>query len=552
MKNELSSTAALILLCFNACCEGIKLFLNRDIQVVGSRITCGILLCEEKLTQMNTPSSSIFNMTVFKNQPSCSKTPEDECESRVLVASLNSKHGNISRIADATRAFGILGSGNASLRIEMFKPDDCSLDFTCEVQGLDSQGRSFLSTTTLLQQQGDNHMGYEILANSLRKFKDKVEGKIELALTGVGNKVHSLEKRMDSLENRLGDDIDAKLLAIINQVQSLESRMEDKIDEKMSAVKNDVQPLENRMEVKIDAKVSVFKKQVKSIENRIEDKIDAKLSALKNQVQSLENRIENKLDAKLSAIKKDDTHDRKEAALEKLLLRMSKPMVANLKSFIDGIMQPSTCKRGMVRPSSSYPYPHPVIYPRDGGGQGLPYFCDTFTDGGGWIVIQRRSTFNVDFYRDWATYREGFGTFGDEFWLGNERIHAFTNIGTWELRVDLKYKGKEAYALYSNFKVESEYKQYKLRIGTYSGNAGNGLYHHNGQKFSTHDRDNDAASKDNCARLKMGGWWYGNCAWADLNSKRSKKIYSHSGIIWAAFAGSDTCSFSEMKMRRVS
>ncbi|GFO42452.1 ficolin-2 [Plakobranchus ocellatus] len=506
MKNELFTTAALILICFNACCEGINLVLNRDIQVVGSRITCGILLCEEKLTQTNIPSSSIFNMTVFKNQPICPKTPEDESETRVLVASINSKDRNNSRLTDDTRAFGLLGSRNASLRIEMFKPDDCRSSFTCEVQGLDSQGRSFLSTTTLLQQQGDNHKGYEILANSLKTFKDKVEGKIESVFTGVRNQVQSLEIEMNSLEKRLEDKMDAKLSVIKNQVQYLENRMEDKIDAKVSAIKNQEQSLENRTEDKIDEKLSAFKNQVQSLENSLDDEIDEKLSVIKTQVQSLENIMENKIDAKLSAIKADDTHDRNEAALFKeLLLRMSRSMVSNLISSIVDIMQPSTCKKGMIRPSSSYPYPYPVIYPRDESGQGLPYLCDMFTDGGGWIVIQRRtSLFNVDFDRNWDYYKRGFGTLDDEFWLGNERIHAFTSKGTWELRIDLKYKGKEAYVIHRNFKLESELEQFTLRIGKNSGDK-HSLEYYNGKKFSTNDRDNDL-SKNNCARMKMGGW----------------------------------------------
>ncbi|GFO42451.1 hypothetical protein PoB_006895600 [Plakobranchus ocellatus] len=72
-------------------------------------------------------------------------------------------------------------------------------------------------------------------------------------------------------------------------------------------------------------------------------------------------------------------------------------MVANLKSSILDILQPSTCKRGMVRPLSSFPYPHPVIHPRDKAARATQ----------GWILIQRCSTlFNVDFYRDWATYKK--------------------------------------------------------------------------------------------------------------------------------------------------
>ncbi|GFO42202.1 ficolin-2 [Plakobranchus ocellatus] len=171
-----------------------------------------------------------------------------------------------------------------------------------------------------------------------------------------------------------------------------------------------------------------------------------------------------------------------------------------------------------------------------------------FTDRGGWIVIQRRSTGNVDFYRDWATYKKGFGTPDDEFWLGNERIHALTSSGTWELRVDLKYKGKEAFAQYKNFSVESESNKYRLKIGSYSGNAGDSLSYHNGQKFSTFDNDNDK-SGESCAKSELGGWWYRSCDTADLNSKWNGG--ADKGLEWNAFTGSESASFSEMKIRRV-
>ena len=51
-------------------------------------------------------------------------------------------------------------------------------------------------------------------------------------------------------------------------------------------------------------------------------------------------------------------------------------------------------------------------------------YCDTTTDGGGWLVFQRWQDGSVDLYRDWETYKKGFGSLSSEFWWGVEKLHA--------------------------------------------------------------------------------------------------------------------------------
>ena len=81
------------------------------------------------------------------------------------------------------------------------------------------------------------------------------------------------------------------------------------------------------------------------------------------------------------------------------------------------------------------------------------------TDGDGWTVFQRRLDGSVDFYHDWASYREGFGDLNGEFWLGNDNLHRLTAADDVMLRVDLEdFDGNImiTYTEYTTFKVADE------------------------------------------------------------------------------------------------
>ncbi|XP_005111822.1 ryncolin-1-like [Aplysia californica] len=182
---------------------------------------------------------------------------------------------------------------------------------------------------------------------------------------------------------------------------------------------------------------------------------------------------------------------------------------------------------------------------------GLEVLCDTETDGGGWVVFQRRASEDVDFYRDWDSYKYGFGDLTGNFWLGLEKVHKLTTEQRHELRVDISYKGKSYHAIYNQFKVLGEAELYTLKISGFSDNAPDDLSRHNGFAFTTKGRDNDVLKPGNCAQKYRGGWWYFGCHWVNLNGLWDYKKGAE-GMVFANITSFyDSVSFSEMKMRPI-
>ncbi|KFO21527.1 ficolin-1 isoform X2 [Fukomys damarensis] len=185
----------------------------------------------------------------------------------------------------------------------------------------------------------------------------------------------------------------------------------------------------------------------------------------------------------------------------------------------------------------------------------LTVLCDMDTDGGGWTVFQRRLDGSVDFFRDWAAYKQGFGSQLGEFWLGNDNIHALTSRGSSELRVDLvDFEGNPSFAKYNSFRVAAEAEKYKLVLGAFvEGSAGDSLTSHSGRFFSTKDQDNDQSSAS-CAAQYHGSWWYGECHVSNLNGLYLRGPHDSfaNGINWKSGKGYNySYKVSEMKLRPV-
>ena len=193
-----------------------------------------------------------------------------------------------------------------------------------------------------------------------------------------------------------------------------------------------------------------------------------------------------------------------------------------------------------------------VIYP-DGLSDGLEVYCDMETDGGGWIVFQRRQNGSVDFYRTWAEYKSGFGNLSGEFWLGNDNLMTLTSDdsqGPWELRVDLYDNNETAFAKYEDFKIVGA--NYTLEFGAYdaSSTAGDSLDENNGMPFSTMNNDNDKW-EDNMAARHEGAWWFPESLASHLNGKyypTGPNLYAN-GIQWISWRYDYSLSKCSMKIR---
>ncbi|XP_078538206.1 fibrinogen-like protein 1-like protein [Lissotriton helveticus] len=188
-----------------------------------------------------------------------------------------------------------------------------------------------------------------------------------------------------------------------------------------------------------------------------------------------------------------------------------------------------------------------VIKPKFG--PPLIVYCDLHTDGGGWTVLQRNNndkTFKWSY--PWDQYKFGFGNPMGNHRLGNEFIYLLTRQNGFTVRFSIvDSQGQTRNADYHSFRLDSEKNGYALRLGDYSGDAGDALTVmneagvHDNMKFTTHDWDNDRW-KRNCADEHEGGWWFDSC--------RSAILSSDLGIFWSGLCDqSKSCSLATIMIK---
>ena len=185
---------------------------------------------------------------------------------------------------------------------------------------------------------------------------------------------------------------------------------------------------------------------------------------------------------------------------------------------------------------------------------GFDVLCDMSTEGGGWVVFERRINKSTVFSgKSWEEYANGFGSLLHEFWLGLEKVHLLTNIGSNKLRFDLNNGTQKAYATYAGFHISDADTSYTLRLGSLvDGDAGDSMVTARDRPFSTYDRDNSARGGHSCVGLYGGAWWYGlavGCHESNLNAVYGSTEYGR-GLTWYSLTGYYvSLNKTEMKFR---
>ena len=178
-------------------------------------------------------------------------------------------------------------------------------------------------------------------------------------------------------------------------------------------------------------------------------------------------------------------------------------------------------------------------------------YCDMSTDGGGWLVIQRRMpNGNINFTRNWQDYEEGFGNPEREFWYGLRNIHCLTHSGKMELRIDMETTDGVAFNWkYQTIQVNGPSSFYSINLGSGNGTMSSNAMSSKGW-FNTYETSHGPSAHSHCARSRGGGWWFHyNCGSVNLNGQHdatssAAKIWWHSTSL--------TLQKVEMKIRPTS
>lgn len=169
-----------------------------------------------------------------------------------------------------------------------------------------------------------------------------------------------------------------------------------------------------------------------------------------------------------------------------------------------------------------------------------PIYCDDKTEGGGWLLIERRQTggtlmLNRPPNFDWSKH----GNIADHFWFGFDLMHILTADVPMDLLLEINWcSGQPSLLKYKNFQVGPGGDRYRLKIESSQNDS-------NGEGFGVYDgREFWYNSMVAFEHSYMGWWWNDkppvslheqigcdipppfNCFWFTRAPQRRRAIYS--------------------------
>jgi len=364
---------------------------------------------------------------------------------------------------------------------------------------------------------------FDNLSNDLKQTLANVTTNIMVTKQDLLDKHNNLVLNVTSLIDVSNRTIGAHVLDSTRAIENLQDNIANEMNTFKKNISTDIAASELRWMDKHSADVDNLKLFIENVENAV----NKSMSTVKLELESLKEQMKHQTSNILISMK------------------MGLFNVANFTSI--EVCPRSESTSGVYFLSSS----SPIL-------DKAPMYCDTTTDGGGWLVFQRRQDGSVDFFRNWVDYKQGFGNLTTEFWWGLEKLYAATRDRPRELRIELEdFSGNTVYAHYTSFSIASESDKYAISVSGYSGTARDGLVrYNNGLPFTTKDRDHDMWKSGNCAVRYTGAWWFGGWFGGCINSHLNGKYRAAGGSfpllvgpVWSGFNDMKAVKFAEMKLR---
>ncbi|GFO17690.1 fibrinogen c domain-containing protein 1 [Plakobranchus ocellatus] len=356
----------------DASAQDLEFFLDRQMQLSSTDNVCDQFTCRAKGSSVTIASITLSRVRGNRDTTTLMMLTKDIFEKKARIDNI---HIN-----------GSLDHKLAIIQVDMVNASGCNSEhFVCQVIYITQSGQRQSEFITVGSGQSPNSQSVSEPASlgprQLSSARLPYSYLSELLL--LNEKVNKVESKLESLTDRLDDKVNRNTQAVLDRSGNLENA----VLQRVTSVETDISQRVSRLEDRLS----------NMLLNPPQDFDSDYVDSLKD----LERRLE---EVEVSVNMKNVSEDSRRENNERDI--------------------PKSCDLGMGNDVTKTYSPYVVMTHK---GLQREILCDTHTDGGGWIVFQRRAKGDVDFYRDWTSYRNGFGSLTGDFWLGNEAVHQLTD-----------------------------------------------------------------------------------------------------------------------------